>query len=262
MVAQKRKREEYESDVVSLLRRGSVSILEVIAMKLPDVFAAEILPKLDAFDTLSLAQVSKSYNDAVWSVEGVRCMDAKIKAYAEKTGKVLSTTPYLHETARRGNLPAVRALLESGEDVNKRDPQGRTALHFAAYCDRPVTLKVLIEAGADVNEPDDNGATPLLWAAYTNNVMIVMELIDAGADVNLEHRKPHETDPELEGTTPLHMAVQYGYEGCVVALIRGGADIHRRTNMGMTSLEYAIDKNFEKIAKLLRHLGARDYENF
>ena len=257
MVAQKRKREEYESDVVSLLRRGSVSILEVIAMKLPDVFAAEILPKLDAFDTLSLAQVSKSYNDAVWSVEGVRCMDAKIKAYAEKTGKVLSTTPYLHETARRGNLPAVRALLESGEDVNKRDPElGRTALYFAAHFDRPVTLKALIEAGADANAQDVDGGTSLFMAAYRNNVMIVMELIDAGADVNLGCRKHHY--PELEGTTPLHMAVQYGYEGCVVALIRGGADIHRRTNMGITSLEYAIDYKHEKIAKLLRQLGARD----
>ena len=72
MVAQKRKREEYESDVVSFLRRGSVSILEAVAMKLPGVFAAEILPKLDVFDTLRLAQVSKSYNDAVWSVDGVR----------------------------------------------------------------------------------------------------------------------------------------------------------------------------------------------
>ena len=256
MVAQKRKREGYESDVVSFLRRGTVSILEAVAMKLPDVFAAEILPKLDAFDTLSLAQVSKSYNDAVWSVEGVRCMDAKIKAYSEKFGNLFF--PSMHWAAGYGNLPAVRALLESGEDVNKRDPQGQTALHLAAYFDRPVTLKVLIEAGADVNEPDGNGATPLLMAAYTNNVMIVMELIDAGADVNLEHRKPHETDPELEGSTPLHMAVQYGYEGCVVALIRGGADIHRRTNTGMTSLEYAIDKNFEKIAKMLRHLGARD----
>ena len=104
MVAQKRKREEYESDVVSLLRRGSVSILEVIAMKLPDVFAAEILPKLDVFDTLSLAQVSKSYNDAVWSVEGVRCMDAKIEAYSEKTGKVLSTID-AHRGRRTATCP-------------------------------------------------------------------------------------------------------------------------------------------------------------
>ena len=119
MVAKKRKREEYESDVVSLLRRGSVSILEVIAMKLPDLFAAEILPKLDVFDTLSLAQVSKSYNDAVWSVEGVRCMDAKMEAHLKKIGKefvILS----IHCAAGYGNLPALRALLESGEDVNKK----------------------------------------------------------------------------------------------------------------------------------------------
>ena len=134
MVAQKRKRKEYESDVVSLLRRGSVSILEVIAMKLPDVFAAEILPKLDHFDTLSLAQVSKSYNDAVWSVEGVRCMDAKIEAHLKEIGKSDYSRPSMHRAARYGNLPAVRAHLESGEDVNKREPErGQTALHLAAY---------------------------------------------------------------------------------------------------------------------------------
>jgi hypothetical protein len=249
MVAQKRKREEYESDVVSLLRRGSVSILEVIAMKLPDLFAAEILPKLDNFDTLSLAQVSKSYNDAVWSVEGVRCMDAKMEAYSEKCGKVLSTTPYLHQMARRGNLPAVRALLESGEDVNKRDPHGRTALHFAAYCDRPVTLKVLIEAGADVNAQDSEGGTSLSCAAQEDSPMIVMELTKAGADVNLARR---------EGGTPLHMAARHGHEGCAALLINAGADVHRRTNMGTPPIWLAIENKHEKIAKMLRQLGARD----
>ena len=244
MVAQKREREEYESDVVSLLRRGSVSILEVIAMKLPDVFAAEILPKLDWSDTLSLAQVSKSYNDAVWSVEGVRCMDAKLKAYAEKFGKVFA--PSMHCAAGYGNLPAVRAHLESGEDVNKGEPRfGQTALHLAAYCDRPVTLKVLIEAGADVNAQDSEGITSLSFATQEDNPMIVMELIKAGADVNLA--RPN-------GATPLHMAAQRGHEGCVVALIRDGADVHRRTEMGNTPIDY----KHEKIAKMLRHLGARD----
>jgi hypothetical protein len=125
MVAQKMKREEYESDVVSFLRRGETSILAAVAMKLPDVFAAEILPKLDLLSTLNLSQVSKSYNDAVWSVEGVRCMDAKLKAYAEKFGKVFA--PSMHCAAGYGNLPAVRAHLESGEDVNKRG-LGRTSL--------------------------------------------------------------------------------------------------------------------------------------
>ena len=248
MVAQKRKMEEYESDVVSFLRRGTVSILEAVAMKLPDVFAAEILPKLEVLDTLNLAQVSKSYNDAVWSVEGVRCMDAKMKAYTEKIGKEF--VPSMHCAAGYGNLPAVRAHLESGEDVNKKDPgRGQTALHLAAYFDRPVTLKALIEAGADVNAQDSVGLTPLLMASIRNNLMIVMELIKAGADVNLARHA---------GYTPLLMAVQWGHEGCAAVLIQAGADIHRRTNMGTTPIKFAIDNEHENIAKLLRQLGARD----
>jgi len=249
MVAQKRKREEYESDVVlSFLRRGSVSILEAVAVKLPDVFAAEILPKLDWFDTLSLAQVSKSYNDAVWSVGGVRSMDAKIKAYAEMFG--MSFVPSIHYAAMYGNLPAVRAHLESGEDVNKRDPKFvRTALYHAAYCDRPVTLKALIEADADVNVPDVDGRTPLFIASSKNNLMIVMELIKAGADVNLAMD---------DGTTPLHIAVKYGYEGCAAVLIQAGADVHRRTDMGKTPIKLAMFTKHEGIVKLLRQLGAGD----
>ena len=244
MVAQKRNREEYESDIAGLLRRGETSILAAVAMKLPDVFAAEILPKLDVFDTLRLAQVSKSYNDAVWSVEGVRCMDAKMKAYAEKFGKTF--VPSMHWAATYDNLPAVRAHLESGEDVNTSDPKlGQTALHLAAYFDRPVTLKALIEAGADVNAQNSDGGTPLYSAAHEDNPMIVMELIKAGADVNLA--RPN-------GATPLHMAAQRGHEGCVVALIRDGADVHLRTEMGNTPIDY----KHEKIAKMLRHLGARD----
>ena len=109
MVAQKRKREEYESDIAELLRRGETSILAVVAVKLPDVFAAEILPKLDWFDTLNLAQVSKSYNDAVWSVEGVRCMDAKIEAHLKEIGKSDYSRPSMHCAAEHDNLPAVRA---------------------------------------------------------------------------------------------------------------------------------------------------------
>ena len=89
VVAQKRKRDEYECDVVTFLRRGGISILEALAVKLPDVFAAEILPKLDVDDTLRLAQVNKAYNDTVWSVEGVRSMEAKIKAHFVKIGKNL-----------------------------------------------------------------------------------------------------------------------------------------------------------------------------
>ena len=267
MVAQKRKREEYESDVVSLLRRGSVSILEVIAMKLPDVFAAEILPKLDAFDTLSLAQVSKSYNDAVWSVDGVRSMEAKIKAYVQKTGKSITKGP-MYWAARHGNLPAVRALLKSGVGINEGVMnRGKwRVLHVAAFYSHAALVKELIKAGADVNmrvcadvqrDATDPGLglvsnyTALHMAAsswgsscYTTTIM---ELIKGGADVNVA---------SSDGATPLTIAAEVGQEAGVLALIYAGAYINAVNRYGQTPLSFAVHEKRERIVELLKHAGA------
>ena len=132
-MAAKRTRDVYESDTVTYLRRGTLDILEAVAVQLPDVFYGEILPKLDLLDTLNLAQVSKAYNDAVWSVGGVRSLKEKIEPHFVKIGrKVLIAEPF-YWAARHGNVPAVRACLESGVDVNKvLTPENRTALHVAA----------------------------------------------------------------------------------------------------------------------------------
>ena len=153
-MAAKRTRDVYESDTVTYLRRGTLDILEAVAVQLPDVFYGEILPKLDLLDTLNLAQVSKAYNDAVWSVGGVRSLKEKIEPHFVKIGrKVLITEPY-YWAARHGNVPAVRACLESGVDVNKVLTQdNRTALHVAAELGHAAVVKALIEAGADVNKP-------------------------------------------------------------------------------------------------------------
>ena len=150
-MAAKRKMDVYESDTVTYLRRGTLDILEAVAVRLPDVFYGEILPKLDLLDTLNLAQLSKAYNDTVWSVEGMRSMEPKIEAHFVKIGKKKVLTP-LYWAARHGNVPAVRACLESGVDVNMVVTlENRTALHVAAELGHAALVKALIEAGADVN---------------------------------------------------------------------------------------------------------------
>ena len=152
MDARKRKRErdEYdldEYDLVMLMRNNSISIVDAIAMRLPDVFAAEILTKLDIVDTLNLAQVNKTYRDSVWSVGGVRSLEAKIETHVNRT-----TEPII-QAASHGNVPAVRALLESGVDVNKNTLTGHTyrdsenvyyttALHIAAKNGHVATVKL------------------------------------------------------------------------------------------------------------------------
>ena len=232
MDAQNSARIVYESDTVTYLRRGSLDILDALAVQLPDVFIGEILPKLDLTDTLNLAQVSKAYRDAVWSVGGVQSMEAKLvahEAHLVKTGtKLLDTAPHpMYYAAKHGNLRAVRAFLQSGADVNMT-----VSLPDNIYEDGP--------------EKTISNMTPLFIAVEQGHTPCVMELIKAGADVNIARS---------DGYTPLYTAAYNGHEGCVASLIQAGADIHKVADDGCTPLSMAVNRKHEKIAALLRHFG-------
>ena len=45
----------------------------------------------------------------------------------------------------------LQLLIEGGADVNGRDAEGLTGMHFAASAGKYTSLKLLIEAGADMN---------------------------------------------------------------------------------------------------------------
>jgi hypothetical protein len=241
MDTQKRKLNEYdldEYDLVMLMRNDSISIVDAIAMRLPDVFAAEILTKLDIADTLNLAQVNKTYRDSVWSVGGVRSLEAKLKAHVNRT-----TEPII-QAASHGNVPAVRALLESGVDVNKNTLTGHTyrdsdnvyyttALHVAAKNGHVATVKLLIENGADLNTRQESS---LSVAAERGNSLCAIELIKAGADVNLA---------SSSGATPLMIAASKGREAIVALLIGFGADVSLCNCRGETALDF-LDEAFEE----------------
>ena len=242
-----------DPDVLIYLRRGSVSILEAIVVELPDMFAAEILPKLELEDALNLAQVNKFYNDAVWSVEGVRSLEPKIRAFAAAMEENIWKRTYehsepMHWAARFGNAPAVRALLKSGVDVNDIvDEAGGVALATAAAFDQITAINALVDAGADLNtQSGQSGCSPMCFAAESGSTAAVMALIHAGADMNVAKL--------LNGYTPLHLAVCQGSVACTAVLIQAGADISIVNDDDMTPLDI-IAVNYgpeEEIAKLLR----------
>ena len=135
------KRRKTAESIVDKIQRGEISIFVALAEELPDVFASEILPKFDAGATLNLAQVSKSYNDAVWSVDGVRSMEAKIEACLLKIGKSTTEAP-MYWAARYGNLPAVRAFLKSGVGINiSLNSRKWTGLHVATFYNRAALVR-------------------------------------------------------------------------------------------------------------------------
>ena len=79
---------------------------------------------------------------------------------------------------------AVRTLLRQRADVNARQADGATALHWAAHWDDLETADLLIRAGAQVNTANDYGATPLSVACTNGNAALVERLLTAGANPN------------------------------------------------------------------------------
>ena len=62
--------------------------------------------------------------------------------------------------AGAGNIEAVKKHLASGADLNARDPEGGTPLHYAASLGHKEVAELLIEKGAEVNALGVHG-TPL-----------------------------------------------------------------------------------------------------
>src|SRR5579862_9174233 len=70
----------------------------------------------------------------------------------------------LIEAVKRADQAEVRALVKQRVDVNAREGDGATALHWAAFRGDEETADVLIRTGAAVNAANDLGVTPL-WVA-------------------------------------------------------------------------------------------------
>ncbi len=94
----------------------------------------------------------------------------------------------------------MRLLLEHKADVQARNRDGATALHFAAS-QRPELATLLLAAGAPVAVAARNGSTPLHRAVEGRQAELAKTLLDRGADVNAE---------EAGGVTPLLWAQDNG----------------------------------------------------
>jgi ankyrin repeat protein len=68
------------------------------------------------------------------------------------------------DAAMAGDKTAVRTLLQQRSDVNAPQPDGATALHWAAYRDDRELAEMLLRAGANPKAANREGATPL-WLA-------------------------------------------------------------------------------------------------
>jgi len=152
------------------------------------------------------------------------------------------------DAAKAGNSPAVISLLQQKADVNVPEPDGTTAISWAARQNDVELIDRLIRAGANVKTANRYGVTPLYLAALNGNADIVVKLLKAGAGAN---------DAVTEGETALMTAARSGHLAAVKVLIEGGATVDARENWrGQTALMWAAAERHADVIKELAAHGA------
>ena len=142
------------------------------------------------------------------------------------------------------NHPAdAQVLITAGADMDTKDNEGRSPLHYACIDGALNIVKMLVEAGAGVCVRDDYDATCLTIAAYRGHTETVRYLVGLPqVEVNLRNGN---------GCTALHCAMQHNDTEMVQVLIDAGADIDTES-VHLASFSGALD-----VVKMLVRLGAR-----
>ncbi|PVD33492.1 hypothetical protein C0Q70_04748 [Pomacea canaliculata] len=200
-----------------------------------------------------------------------------------------------HLAARHGNWSVVELIVDYVDNIDKVDSNGLTVIQrlvmsatntfsseYSLFCR-------LIELGADYTCRDQNGDTVLHLAARNGHWQIVKHLTNLGAEVDTKdsegfsilHRIATEEkrsdsvtakelsqcgaiikQKDLQGNTPLHLAVQHKNWAVAKDLVKCGADVNDVDAEGFTVLHrlgqiHNYDHSSLSLIELLLEKGAR-----
>ena len=138
----------------------------------------------------------------------------------------------LMKAVREGEHSFVSSLLDSGADIDARDAYGDMPLHIAVKNATARTIKALIEAGADVDAEGAYGLRPIHLVAQLKKVSGVIEALD-GCDIEAR------VNTANGNFTPLMIAASNGNTKALNKLIKKGADVNAKDELGYTALAFA-----------------------
>lgn len=142
----------------------------------------------------------------------------------------------LHMAVHNGYSKIVRLLLEHGADCNVRDADGLTPLAQATIKGYEDIVDVLLSHGAGVHHVDRQGRSALHWAVLHRRDRLLKKLLERCVD-----------DSSLvdgytnEGRTPLHIAINEGFEAGVELLLKSGASVQCMARHDKTTNDMALE---------------------
>jgi ankyrin repeat protein len=153
----------------------------------------------------------------------------------------------LHTAAKTGSVTECARLLNEGAEVRAQNPwSGMQALHFAAMRGSVEICRILDSHGADANAKNFRRCTPLHVASMLGHVEVVRVLLDA---VLLNGADVHaRTDI---GITALHFAAANGHPGVCCLLIAAGADTNAKDDSLSAPLHAAVSDGHANVCRIL-----------
>lgn len=182
--------------------------------------------------------------------------------------------------------PSVRSRLLAGQDPNVMNERGQRAIHWALMNDSGKALQVLLDdPRTDPNALNAAGEKPVWLAAIRGRLDWVQALIQRGASLERGPQAPEArawtilhyaaTAPNLKvlswllqerccdlnagstnGSTPLMLALGYGSLDAADLLIKAGADIERRNDLGLSAWDFGVRSGREDAMRRMKLLPA------
>ncbi|HKW17498.1 MAG TPA: ankyrin repeat domain-containing protein [Terriglobales bacterium] len=184
------------------------------------------------------------------SAKDANGVSALMQAYYYRRGDIAellcaAKTLDIFEATAAGEDDRVSAILQNDPQAAKRwSADGFTALHLAAFFNRPEIARDLIRHGADVSAVALNPmkVTALHSAAAAHSREIVRLLLEQGAPADARQHG---------GWTALHEAAQIGDLEIVQDLLQHQADPLARSDDGKTPADMAEAKGQKEVLKIL-----------
>ncbi|KAJ5638233.1 ankyrin [Penicillium lividum] len=168
---------------------------------------------------------------------------AKSPAELPTTSDREKYTP-LFLAAIRGNLAAVKMLLDYGVDPNVRDRVKRTPLYVASGRGHTAVVETLLaQPKIKVNAYDKDRITPICFAARNGHAEIVKMLLSSGAHAGFVYREGRQG--------PIHSTIVHKQPELVQLLVNRKDVDPNALSSGRTPLEIAVDANKEDLVEIL-----------
>ncbi|KAL1566753.1 hypothetical protein AAHA92_02325 [Salvia divinorum] len=151
----------------------------------------------------------------------------------------------LNSAAFYGDLYQLKSVIRSGADPNKKDYDGRTALHLAASKGYEDITLFLIQERVDINAEDNFGNTPLLEAIKNGHDRVASLLSKEGAILKIDNAGSY-----------LCSVVARGDSDFLRRLLSNGMDPNSKDYDHRTPLHVAASQGLYLMGKLLVEAGA------